>query len=165
MLLKDIVEANHYSFVDSFDSWQDSIYGAAQPMVADGTLDNQYLDKIIENVNTYGPYFIIMPDVAMPHSTLGGTGVYKTAIGFCKVKEPVVFDPNDETKNARLFFTLAAVDNEQHLQNMVQLSEMLVKEGIVEDLLAAETKEDLHKKGEKNEYFNDNLGVFCEQLP
>ncbi|MBQ5554892.1 MAG: PTS sugar transporter subunit IIA, partial [Erysipelotrichaceae bacterium] len=76
MLLKDIVEANHYSFVDSFDSWQDSIYGAAQPMVADGTLDNQYLDKIIENVNTYGPYFIIMPDVAMPHSTLGGTGVY-----------------------------------------------------------------------------------------
>ena len=143
MLLKDIVEANHYSFVDSFDSWQDSIYGAAQPMVADGTLDNQYLDKIIENVNTYSPYFIIMPDVAMPHSTLGGTGVYKTAIGFCKVKEPVVFDPNDETKNARLFFTLAAVDNEQHLQNMVQLSEMLVKEGIVEDLLAAETKEDL----------------------
>ena len=143
MLLKDIVEANHYSFVDSFDSWQDSIYGAAQPMVADGTLDNQYLDKIIENVNTYGPYFIIMPDVAMPHSTLGGTGVYKTAIGFCKVKEPVVFDPNDETKNARLFCTLAAVDNEQHLQNMVQLSEMLVKEGIVEDLLAAETKEDL----------------------
>ena len=143
MLLKDIVEANHYSFVDSFDSWQHSIYGAAQPMVADGTLDNQYLDKIIENVNTYGPYFIIMPDVAMPHSTLGGTGVYKTAIGFCKVKEPVVFDPNDETKNARLFFTLAAVDNEQHLQNMVQLSEMLVKEGIVEDLLAAETKEDL----------------------
>lgn len=143
MLLKDIVEANHYSFVDSFDSWQDSIYGAAQPMVADGTLDNQYLDKIIENVNTYGPYFIIMPDVAMPHSTLGGTGVYKTAIGFCKVKEPVVFDPNDETKNARLFFTLAAVNNEQHLQNMVQLSEMLVKEGIVEDLLAAETKEDL----------------------
>ncbi|MBQ1691997.1 MAG: PTS sugar transporter subunit IIA [Erysipelotrichaceae bacterium] len=143
MLLKDIVEANHYSFVDSFDSWQDSIYGAAQPMVADGTLDNQYLDKIIENVNTYGPYFIIMPDVAMPHSTLGGTGVYKTAIGFCKVKEPVVFDPNDETKNARLFFTLAAVDNEQHLQNMVQLSGMLVKEGIVEDLLAAETKEDL----------------------
>ncbi|MBQ5552985.1 MAG: PTS sugar transporter subunit IIA [Erysipelotrichaceae bacterium] len=143
MLLKDIVEANHYSFVDSFDSWQDSIYGAAQPMVDDGTLDNQYLDKIIENVNTYGPYFIIMPNVAMPHSTLGGTGVYKTAIGFCKVKEPVVFDPNDETKNARLFFTLAAVDNEQHLQNMVQLSGMLVKEGIVEDLLAAETKEDL----------------------
>ncbi len=143
MLLKDIVEANHYLFTDSFDSWQDSIYGAAQPLVADGTLDKEYLDKIIENVNTYGLYFIIMPDVAMPHSTLGGAGCHKTAIGFCKVKTPVVFDPEDETKNARLFFTLAAVDNEKHLQNMVQLSELLIKDGIVEDLLAAETKEDL----------------------
>ncbi len=143
MLLKDIVEANHYLFTDSFESWQDSIYGAAQPLVADGTLDKEYLDKIIENVNTYGPYFIIMPDVAMPHSTLGVAGCHKTAIGFCKVRTPVVFDPEDETKNARLFFTLAAVDNDQHMQNMVQLSELLVKEGIVEDLLAAETKEDL----------------------
>ena len=143
MLLKDIVEADHYLFTDSFESWQDSIYGAAQPLVDDGTLDKEYLDKIIENVNTYGPYFIIMPDVAMPHSTLGGAGCHKTAIGFCKVKKPVVFDPEDETKNARLFFTLAAVDNDKHLQNMVQLSEMLIKDGIVEDLLAAETKEDL----------------------
>lgn len=143
MLLKDIVEANHYLFADSFESWQDSIYGAAKPLLDDGTLEKEYLDKIIENVNTYGPYFIIMPDVAMPHSTLGGAGVNKTAIGFCKVKTPVAFDPEDETKNARLFFTLAAVDNDKHLQNMVQLSEMLVKDGIVEDLLAAETKEDL----------------------
>jgi len=143
MLLKDIVDQNHFAFVDSFDSWQDSIYGAAAPLVADGTLEKEYLDKIVENVNTYGPYFVIMPDVAMPHSTLGGAGVNKTAIGFCKVKEPVVFDPNDESKNARLFFTLAAVDNDKHLQNMVMLSEMLVKEGIIEDLLAAETKEDL----------------------
>ena len=143
MLLKDIVEANHYMFTDSFESWEDSIYGAAKPLLADGTLDKEYLDKIIENVNTYGPYFIICPNVAMPHSTLGGVGVHKTAIGFCKVEKPVVFDPEDETKNARLFFTLAAVDNEKHLQNMVALSEMLIKDGIIEDLLAAETKEDL----------------------
>ena len=143
MLLKEIVEAGHYLFVDSFESWQDSIYGSAAPLLEDGTLENAYLDAIIQNVNEYGPYFIILPDVAMPHSTLGGVGVNKNAIGFCKCKEPVVFDPNDESKNARLFFTLAAVDNEEHLQNMVKLSEMLLKDGIVEDLLAAETKEDL----------------------
>ncbi len=143
MLLKDIVEQNHFLFTDSFDSWQDSVYGAAKPLLDDGTLEKEYLDKIIENVNTYGPYFVIMPDVAMPHSTLGGVGVNKTAIGFCKVKTPVVFDPEDESKNARLFFTLAAVDNEKHLQNMMMLADLLTKDGIVEDLLAAETKEDL----------------------
>lgn len=143
MLLKDIVDANHYLFVDSFDSWKDSIYGAAKPMLEDGTLEKVYLDNIIKNVDTYGPYFVIIPDVAMPHSTLGGEGVHDTAIGFCKVEKPVVFDQNDESKNARLFFTLAAVDSEKHLQNMSALSEMLLKDGIVDDLLKAHTKEDL----------------------
>lgn len=143
MLLKEIVENNHFLFVDSFDSWQDSIYGAAKPLLDDGTLEMEYLDKIIENVNTYGPYFVLMPDVAMPHSTLGGAGVNGTAIGFCKVETPVVFDPEDESKNARLFFTLAAVDNDKHLENMMALSELLLNDGIVEDLLQAKTKQDL----------------------
>ena len=90
----------------------------------------------------------------MPHSTLGGNGVYKTAIGFCKSEQPVVFDPEDDSKNARLFFVLAAVDNEKHLSNMQKLSEMLMNEGIVEDLLNARTKEDLleiDKKYSKSE--------------
>ena len=53
MLLKDIVEANHYSFVDSFDSWQDSIYGAAQPMVDDGTLVGKLLPAIDTGLSDY----------------------------------------------------------------------------------------------------------------
>ena len=143
MLLKEIVEKNHYLFADSFESWKDSIYGVAKPLLEDGTVEKEYLDSIIENVNTYGPYFIIMPNVAMPHASFGCAGVNKTAISFCKVKTPVIFDPEDETKNASIFFTLAAVDNDKHLKNMVALSELLVKDGIIEDLLAAETKEDL----------------------
>lgn len=143
MLLKDIVDANHFEFVDSFDNWVDAIHGCAKPMLNDGTIDEGYLEEIIANVNQYGPYFVIMPDVAMPHSTLGGGHVHNTCIGFCKVEKPVKFDENDDTKDARLFFTLAAVDSEKHLQNMSQLSEMLLKDGIVEDLLNAKTKEDL----------------------
>ena len=60
-----------------------------------------------------------------------------------KTEKPVVFDPEDESKNAQLFFTLAAVDNEQHLNNMMALSEMLMKDGIIEDLLNAKTEQDL----------------------
>ncbi len=149
MLIKDIVDAGHYLFVDKFEDWQSSIYGAAKPLLDDGTLDNAYLDKIIENVNEYGPYFVIVPNVAMPHSTLGGKGVYKTAIGFCKCETPVVFDPNDESKNAKLFFTLAAVDNQKHLENMQKLCDLLMKDGIVEDLLNAHSKEDLLNIDEK----------------
>ena len=143
MLLKTIVEQNHYQFVESYPTWQDAIYGVAKTMLDDGTLDKEYLDDIIKNVNTYGPYFVIMPNVAMPHSTLGGKGVHKNAIGFCKVEVPVKFDELDSSKDARLFFPLAAVDNEKHLENMSALCDMLLKEGLVESLLKAKNKEDL----------------------
>ena len=125
MLLKNIVDAKHFQFEESFNNWQEAIYGVARTLLDDGTIEKQYLDKVIENINTYGPYIVILPEVAMPHSTLKGDGVHNTAIGFCKVNKPVVFDPNDESKNARLFFTLAAVDDKKHLENMQMLSDLL----------------------------------------
>ena len=85
----------------------------------------------------------------MPHSTLGAEGVYKTGIGFMKVETPVVFDECDREKDARLFFTLAAVNSDQHLENMMQLSELLMNEEIVRDLLEVQNDDDLRKVIEK----------------
>ena len=143
MLLKNIVDAKHYQFVESYDNWQEAIYGVTKPLLDDGTIEKKYVDSIIENINTYGPYIVILPEVAMPHSTLGGEGVHDTAIGFCKVEKPVEFVPADESKNARLFFTLAAVDDNEHLKNMQMLSELLLNDGIIDDLLKAKTGQDL----------------------
>ena len=91
----------------------------------------------------YGPYIIIMPDVAMPHSQEGSANVNKTAIGFMKLEKPVSFDPGDPEKDATLFFTLAASDSDQHMANMVRLSEMLMTDGVADALKAARTPEDL----------------------
>ena len=92
---------------------------------------------------------MICPNVAMPHSTLGAEGVYKTGIGFMKVEKPVAFDDNDREKDARLFFTLAAINHDQHLNNMMQLSELLMNEEVVNDLLEIHNDDDLRKVIEK----------------
>ena len=144
-ILKDIVDSKHYIFCEGFSDWTEAIKAAAAPLLAEGIIENTYVDAIIENVKEYGPYIIISPEVAMPHSTLGGAGVHDTCISFMKTEKPVVFDPNDPTKNARLFFTLAATDNEKHLSNMVALAEFLLKEGAIEDLLKAKNADDLMK--------------------
>ena len=85
----------------------------------------------------------------MPHSQEGAKGVHKTAIGFMKLKKPVSFDPEDPEKDATLFFTLAACDSDQHMQNMMKLSEMLMNEDLVKELMDAETPEDLLRLHEK----------------
>ena len=97
MLLKEIVEKNHYRFADSFSSWKEDVYGACEPLLEDGIIDENYPQAIIRNVETYGPYFVILPAVAMPDAGKG-TGVSGTAICFVKVKEAVVFDEKDISK-------------------------------------------------------------------
>ena len=143
MLLEDFVNRKLTSFQTSFDSWQDAIRGSGETLIKQGYIDDRYVKAVIACVEKYGPYIVIAPDIAMPHSTEKADGVYKTAISFMKVEKPVVFDPNDPEKNARLFFMLAAENHEAHLKNMMELSEMLMNEDLVSDLLKAKNDYDL----------------------
>ncbi len=143
MLLEEIKNNNLTSYHESFDSWEDAIKACGKTMIKEGYIDDDYVKAIIDCVKEYGPYIVLMPGIAMPHFTLGAKGVYKNGIGFMKVKKPVSFDPNDEEKNANLFFTLAATNHDEHLKNMVQLSEMLMNEELVEELLKVENDDDL----------------------
>lgn len=142
-MLRDFVEKKHYKFVKQAKDWQDAIRMSCESLEADGTVEANYKEDIIACVEKYGPYIVIMPDVAMPHSQEGAVGVNKTSIGFMKLEKPVSFDENDPEKDAQLFFTLASCNPEQHLNNMMKLSEMLMNEEVVKALKEAKTPEDL----------------------
>ena len=111
--------------------------------MATGTVDAGYADEIIACIEKYGPYIVIAPDIAMPHSQENAKGVHKTAISFMKVNEAVAFDANDREKDARLFFTLASQNHEQHLENMSMLATILDNEALIAGLLAAQDTSDL----------------------
>lgn len=148
-MLREFVEEKHCLFAERADTWQDAIRLSCKTLEADGTVEKNYAEDIIACVEKYGPYIVIMPNVAMPHSQEGAQGVNKTAIGFMKLEEPVSFDPEDPEKDAQLFFTLASCDPNQHLENMMKLSEMLMNEELVEELFKAESTDDLIALQEK----------------
>ena len=60
-----------------------------------------------------------------------------------KFEKPVSFDPADREKDATLFFTLAAVDDEKHLENMRQLFTILSDGQILEQLSHVKSEDDL----------------------
>lgn len=148
-MLSDILKRNIYSFEDHFDSWEDAIRASYKTMINEDIVEDGYVDKVIECVKTFGPYIVIAPMIAMPHSTEGANGVKDTAVGFMKVKQPVHFDLEDSEKDAQLFFPLAALDHDQHLQNIMSLSEMLMNEDLVRDLLLVNSKEELEDLAKK----------------
>ena len=148
-MLKEFVEKKHYKFADSASDWREAIRMSCEVLEADGTVEENYKEDIIKCVEKYGPYIVIMPDVAMPHSQECAKGVHKTAIAFMKLEKPVSFDPEDPEKDATLFFTLASCNPDQHLDNMSRLAEMLSNEELVEELKKAKGPEDLLALEEK----------------
>lgn len=144
-MLRTFVEKKHYKFAQKAADWKEAVRMSCQCLEEDGTIEPNYKEDIIACVEKYGPYIVIMPNVAMPHSQEGAKGVNKTAVAFMKLEKPVSFDENDPEKDAQLFFTLASCNPDQHLQNVMQLSEMLMNDQVVEALTKAETPEDLLK--------------------
>lgn len=144
-MLREIVENGYYSFKESFATWEDAIKASYEPLKKANIVEDIYIDAVIECVNKYGPYIVIVPGIAMPHSTEGAAGCNSTAISFMKVENEVDFDADDPDKKARLFFSLAAVDHEKHIENIQQLMDTLMNEEIVEALYQCKSIEDLKK--------------------
>lgn len=141
VLFKEFVAQKHYSFHEGFDDWRDAIRAACAPLVADGTIQKEYVSYIIEKVEELGPYIVIAPEICIPHAERG-RGVNRTAMCFMKSETPVRFHEDGE-HDARIFVVLAAADDEEHIQNLMELSDRLSDEETVAKLLAATTPEDL----------------------
>ena len=149
MLLREIVEKKHFLFAGKAEGWEDSIRMACSPLVETGVVTKEYADEIIACVHKHGPYIAIMPGFALPHSMENSEGALQTAIGFMKLEEEVVFDPDDVEKRAKVFFTLSSIDHDTHLKNMRKLFKMLTNEDLCEDLLQVTKPEDLMALAEK----------------
>lgn len=142
-MLHKLVQANLVHFEDSFESWEEAIRASYRMMLAQNIVEDTYVEQVIASVKEHGPYIVLLPNVAMPHASQGAEGVNKSAIAFMKVEKPVEFAPGDSEKDAQLFFALAALDSNQHLNNITQLSELLMNEEVVQALKDVKSIEDV----------------------
>ncbi len=154
MLFSEIVEQKRFAFYDRAPDWRTAITMACRPLVAGGFITDEYAGSIIRCVEELGPYIVIVPNVAIPHSVKGAQGVLKTTVGFAKFAEPVVFhdSDSDEDKPASVFFTLAALNEDEHLKNMRQLFRALSDEQLLEEIQRVSEPEQLIELEQR--YFN-----------
>lgn len=123
-------------------NWEEAIEISGEVLKEKGLITDEYIQSVIRDVHEYGPYIVIIPNVAMPHSSANNQGVLGTGIGFTILPEKIYFEEGNEEKQAKLFFTLAAKNGEEHMQNIANLSEMLMTDGLVDDLLTIQTMDD-----------------------
>lgn len=142
-MLRELIEKKHVKIIEEAKDWKEAIRISCEVLEADGTVEANYKEDIIKCIEKYGPYIVIAPNIAMPHSQENAEGVNKTAISFLKINKPVSFEDGNPELDAQLFFTLASCNSEEHLSNMMKLSELLGDNEMVENLAKAKSINDL----------------------
>ena len=116
-------------------NWEDAIKRAATPLLTNGSIKGTYINQMIQNVHTMGPYIVIAPTIAFAHAR-PEDGANKTDISLLISQSPVSFSAKPEHQ-CRLIFVFSAINNESHLQLLSALSIFLSDEQKVEELIQA----------------------------
>ena len=127
---------------DRVESWQEAVTLGCQPLLEHGYITEDYVQAIFEQTEKLGPYYVIAPNIALPHAR-PEHGVLKQGIAVLHLLEPIKFKPDGY--DVRLVITLAPRDNQGHLNALVALSTMLDDERVVSQLLQSSTKEELYE--------------------
>ncbi|GKU82145.1 BglG family transcription antiterminator [Niallia sp. NCCP-28] len=140
-VLQDLLMEETIQLVEEAKSWEEAINMAANPLLNKGVIEERYVDAIIENVKTLGPYIVIGPGVAIPHAR-PEMGVKALGMSFLKLMKPVYFLEN-ENYPVQLLFFLAAVDNKTHLKALSQLTKLLSKKENITFLKETDSKKEI----------------------
>ncbi|HKL41790.1 MAG TPA: PTS sugar transporter subunit IIA [Clostridia bacterium] len=119
-MINEILE-NHIMVVESVDSWQESIKLSAEKLLEKNYITQNYVEAAINNIVKNGPYIIIIPKVAIPHSR-PEDGVNETSASLLKLNKPVMYPKDNPVK---VVLMLAAADKEKHLKMISSLTDLL----------------------------------------
>lgn len=135
-LRDSLVENNSIRLNQEATTWQDAVRKATNPLVEKGTVEARYVDAIIASTEHYGPYYILMPGMAMPHAR-PEDGVNKDSFSLITLKEPVTFS---DGKEVHVLLTLAATSSDIHLSIAIpQIIAVFELDDIVNRLVQATT--------------------------
>lgn len=123
-------------FKSNVSDWKDAIQVAAQPLLKNKIINQDYINEMIQNVLTMGDYIVIVPKVAMPHAR-PEAGAKDNGVSVLKLDEPVIFGKD---KEVFLIICLATKDSSNHLKVLQQVSAIIDEETKVASLLNIEDK-------------------------
>ncbi len=124
------------------EDWHEAIVKSAKPLLDQGKIKNSYIEGIIKSVEENGPYFVLLPKVALPHAR-PENGALEDAIGITVLRESVEFG-NKDNDPVKYLFTLSATTNENHLKALSVLAELFENQEFFNILDNANTSQEVH---------------------
>ncbi|WP_312122845.1 PTS sugar transporter subunit IIA [Pantoea vagans] len=128
-------------YVERVADWQEAIAIAGRPLLTEGAISQDYIEAIIRQKEEIGPFFVIAPQIAMPHAR-PEEGAHKLGLSIVLLGTPVNFD-SEENDPVKAIFMFAAPDSNSHIEMISQLADVLSDENIMARLFNASSQDAL----------------------
>lgn len=120
---------------------KEAIKQAGKLLLDDDLIEDSYLDAMVNSYEKNGPYFVLAPNIAIPHAR-PEDGVKEASVSLIQLKEPVVFG-HASNDPVLLVFGLGASSSEEHLTLLRKLTTLLNNSDNVKHLTEAVSYNDI----------------------
>ncbi|MGL5732484.1 MAG: PTS sugar transporter subunit IIA [Metamycoplasmataceae bacterium] len=115
--MNDLIKISNKSL-----NWEDAVREGVDLLVQNDVCLPTFADEIIKSVEKFGPYFILMPKLALAHAAPGDY-IKKSGLSLIVFKEEIKFS-DSQSHNVQLLFTLAAKDESSHIDLLMKFAEL-----------------------------------------
>ena len=138
-MLEEILDGNIQT-VDFVKDWEESIKIAYKPLLEKNIIEKKYVEAMIESIKKLGFYVVLRENLAMPHAR-PEEGAIDTGISLLKLKQPV----NYGDEKVYIVIVLASKDSDSHTEILMKLVELFQDDESIEELIKAETVEEIRR--------------------
>lgn len=125
----------------------DAIEKAAQILIDSKKITEEYVKEMIDTLDRFGPYFVLAPGIAFPHSK-PSPSVLETGISIATLEKPIEFG-SLENDPVSIICVLASKDTEEHLMLLKKMVAFLGEQNNIVLLRKASSQKDINEIVEK----------------
>ena len=123
------------------DTREDAIKQGAGVLVRTGKITENYISEIFEVLEEYGPYFVLAPGIAFPHSK-PSESVIGSGISLITLKHSVNFG-SEQNDPVSIVCTIASIDSHDHLMLLKKMVGFLSDSENINFLMNASSHDDV----------------------
>lgn len=140
-MLKEILNEDLIELKVDINSSYEAIRHGGKLLENAGFIEESYIQGMIDNYEENGPYFVLTPNIAIPHARVE-TGAKQIGLSLITLKKPIEFG-NKANDPVEMVICLSATDHESHIEALAELANILMDRNIVEKILNAENKSEV----------------------
>lgn len=142
MLKEFIQEKKSCALQVQVSDWKEAVRTGVDLLVQSQVAEPRYYESILSMVQEYGPYFVIVPGVAMPHAR-PEMGALATGFSLVTLASPVAFGHQDNDPVDVVLCICAKDAQDMNETAIIEAMNLFDDEQYIQRLRAARTLEDV----------------------